>query len=69
MRCVNRFDMAITSIRAASYQHAWTPGAERPLRMSPEERDDVLQRYVERFDAGALETRAETLRDILRERR
>ena len=34
----------------------------------PEERDDVLQTYVGRFDIDRLELRADTLRDILREK-
>jgi hypothetical protein len=34
----------------------------------PEERDNVLQSYVERRDVGALEVHAETLRDIVQEK-
>lgn len=53
-------------VAAALYQHPG--GTELRVYFEPEERDDLLQSEVNRFDAGALETKAETLRGILREK-
>ena len=53
-------------LAAGLYEHPG--GTELRVYFEPEERDDMLQSYVERFDVDALELRANTLRDILREK-
>ena len=53
-------------VAAAIYEHS--QGRELRVYFEPEERDDVLQSQVERFDFAMLELKADTLRDILREK-
>ena len=53
-------------VAAALYQHPH--GTELRVYFEPEERDDVLESQVEQFNVDALETRANTLRDTLREK-
>lgn len=53
-------------VAAALYEHPH--GTELRVYFEPKDRDDVLHSQVDRFDVGALEMRADTLREILRDK-
>jgi hypothetical protein len=53
-------------IAAGLYEHPG--GTDLRVYFEPEERGDLLQSDVQRFDVGALEDKAEALHNILREK-
>lgn len=53
-------------VAAGLYEHPG--GTELRVYFEPEDRDDLLRSEVNRFDVDALESKAETLRDLLRDK-